>query len=512
MNEGSAPSLNQMLGSLKPWTKRSVALVMAITILPPALFLIVLIPKQATGVVAGGLMGLGFLQLFLFWYTAPGTSRQRGDSSLSVAVSCFFGAAFVLVLEESLLIESLSSAGPVVLLTTVQASVVGVGVLVHEWLHGEDEPHPFSFIDIDRFVLWRGAVLRPQLLMVFVVGALVSAAFLHGVVSGGLSLLLLTLGMLAVLQYMCLWSTVRRARGASLLLPGITLFVTTVSYQLLGLWDLVPLLGGLHLVGITGLALSLTMFTARRVFDITADNARKSQELSEARRIQLSLLPEVTPVLVSANIAWRMETATEVGGDYYDYSLTDSGTLTLALGDATGHGMDSGVVVTGTKSLFQTFADAPSITDSLTVMSKSLKGMNLPQMGMAMILLRVEDSTYTVSSAGMPPVLIYRSTTGEISEILIAGYPLGISRNAKYKQETFEMSSGDVILMMSDGLPERMNQEEELLGYPRVQEMFRGVAEMTPEEICSRMLQGGEGWAAGRPQDDDITLVALQVK
>ena len=66
--------------------------------------------------------------------------------------------------------------------------------------------------------------------------------------------------------------------------------------------------------------------------------------------------------------------------------------------------------------------------------------------------------------------------------------------------------------MMSDGLPERMNSKDELLGYPRVQEMFRNVAEGAPEEICSQMLRDGEEWAQGRPQDDDITLVVLKVK
>ena len=48
-----------------------------------------------------------------------------------------------------------------------------------------------------------------------------------------------------------------------------------------------------------------------------------------------------------------MFTATEVGGDYYDFDLGDDGTLTVAIGDATGHGMRAGTLVTATKSLFQ---------------------------------------------------------------------------------------------------------------------------------------------------------------
>ena len=240
--------------------------------------------------------------------------------------------------------------------------------------------------------------------------------------------------------------------------------------------------------------------------------ARMEKELEEARQLQLSLLPHEQPVLANLELAWHMETATEVGGDYYDYSLADGGILTLALGDATGHGMDSGVVVTGTKSLFQTFADAPDIADSLTVMSRSLKGMNLPRMGMAMTLLRMQGSTCRVSSAGMPPVLIYRADTGAVDEVQVSGYPLGMSDTARYEEESFEVSSGDAILMMSDGLPERLNPRDEYFNYDRTKAVFAEAASGSPEELCNRMLQSAEEWAESRPQDDDITLVALKAK
>jgi serine phosphatase RsbU (regulator of sigma subunit) len=239
---------------------------------------------------------------------------------------------------------------------------------------------------------------------------------------------------------------------------------------------------------------------------------RLERELGEARKLQISMLPRHRPEMPGTAVAWQMQTATEVGGDYYDYSLADDGTFTMCIGDATGHGMDSGVVVTATKSLFQTFADAPSIADSLKVMSKSLRGMNLPRMGMAMAFLRLQDSTMTVSSAGMPPLMVYRAGTGEVEEVKVSGYPLGLSATAQYEEETFEVSPEDVILMMSDGLPERLNPEEEYFDYDRTRELFGRVASGTPEEIVAAMLQGGNEWAEGRPMDDDITLVVLKAK
>ena len=79
------------------------------------------------------------------------------------------------------------------------------------------------------------------------------------------------------------------------------------------------------------------------------------------------------------------------------------------------------------------------------------------------------------------------------------------------EQESFEVSPGDVILMMSDGLPERLNPSDEYFDYDRTTALFAQSASGTPEEICEALLQGGEEWAEGRPQVD-ITLVVLKAK
>ncbi|MBK7379017.1 MAG: hypothetical protein IPJ03_08430 [Ignavibacteriales bacterium] len=82
---------------------------------------------------------------------------------------------------------------------------------------------------------------------------------------------------------------------------------------------------------------------------IQADNDRKTKELEEARQLQLSMLPKDLPQLPNLDIAVYMKTATEVGGDYYDFNVDPDGTLTFAIGDATGHGMKAGIIVSMVK-------------------------------------------------------------------------------------------------------------------------------------------------------------------
>ncbi len=78
----------------------------------------------------------------------------------------------------------------------------------------------------------------------------------------------------------------------------------------------------------------------------------KPDELEEARKLQLSMLPNEIPNHPNLEIAVSMETATEVGGDYYDFAVGSDGTLNIALGDATGHGMQAGTLVTIMKGIF----------------------------------------------------------------------------------------------------------------------------------------------------------------
>ena len=94
---------------------------------------------------------------------------------------------------------------------------------------------------------------------------------------------------------------------------------------------------------------------------LEADNKRKTIELAEARRLQLSMLPKTIPQSDNWQIDVFMRTATEVGGDYYDFHTDNNGTLTIAIGDATGHGVNAGTMVAVTKSLFSEFAENENI-------------------------------------------------------------------------------------------------------------------------------------------------------
>jgi sigma-B regulation protein RsbU (phosphoserine phosphatase) len=251
---------------------------------------------------------------------------------------------------------------------------------------------------------------------------------------------------------------------------------------------------------------------ARHRRELEAENEQRAKELEEARQLQLSMLPKKLPQLPDLEIAAYMKTAAEVGGDYYDFHLAEDGTLTVAVGDATGHGLKAGTMVTAAKSLFEAFAHERDLVRIFQQTSCALKRMNMRSLFMAMTIVRVKGHRLTVSTAGMPPVLIYRAASGNVEEVAIRGIPLGSMTNYPYKQQVIDIGAGDVVALMSDGLPERFNVDNEMLDYPSTKRAFAVAARESPQAIIDHFVNTGEKWAAGRPQDDDVTFVVLKVK
>src|SRR3990172_7918044 len=199
-----------------------------------------------------------------------------------------------------------------------------------------------------------------------------------------------------------------------------------------------------------------------------SENERKTKELEEARQLQLSMLPKELPQLPHLDIAVYMQTATEVGGDYYDFHVGKDGTLTVVIGDATGHGMKAGTMVTAAKSIFNSFVNNQDILFTFQEFTRVIKGMQLSSMSMCLSLLKIKGNKMEMSAAGMPHALLYRSNKMNVEEIALKGMPLVAVNYFPYQTKTTELNSGDTILLLSDGLPELFNGKKEMFGYERV--------------------------------------------
>ena len=245
---------------------------------------------------------------------------------------------------------------------------------------------------------------------------------------------------------------------------------------------------------------------------VQAENERKTRELEEARELQLSMLPRELPTLPNLDIAVYMQTATEVGGDYYDFHVSMDGTLTVVIGDATGHGMKAGTMVTTAKSLFNSYAPNPDILFSFREITRCIRQMNFNKLSMCLTMLKINGNSMQMSTAGMPPSYMYRHKTGVVEEHLFQAMPLGTMEKFPYEIKETTLNAGDTILLMSDGLPELENKDGETYGYKRIRNGFEDVADQSPDDIVSYLKKEGASWANNENPEDDVTFVVIKVK
>ena len=241
------------------------------------------------------------------------------------------------------------------------------------------------------------------------------------------------------------------------------------------------------------------------------EDERKNGELAEAKALQERLLPKTLPVIKNLDIAGYLRTSTEVGGDYYDFFEQPDGSLYAICGDATGHGTPSGMLVSITKA---GIIGLPQMSpkDMLHELNRVVKKVDLGILRMSLNIALVKDNQITLSSAGMPPYFIYRAATNTTEEIQLSGVPLGSFNDVHFDQTTTDFNQGDILVIISDGLPEAPNLAGELFDYSKVQNLIAQYGNHSADEVIKQLMTEADSWLDGNHNPDDITLVVIKHK
>lgn len=244
---------------------------------------------------------------------------------------------------------------------------------------------------------------------------------------------------------------------------------------------------------------------------LEVENQRKSHELEEARKLQFSMLPTSMPESDWFQLSVAMNTATEVGGDYVDYYFHGKDHLTFAIGDATGHGMKAGVMVATTKSHFQTHAALGTHADILNNTSDGIRRLHLPGLYMCLALLTIKGHEATWTAAGIPPLLHYQARTKSVTRRLVKGLPLGTPRSSEVQSLHFTVEPGDLLLMLTDGLPELFDPHHASLGIEPIEQMLVDKASEEASQILFDLTDMADEWRSGQPYNDDVTLMLIKI-
>ncbi len=240
------------------------------------------------------------------------------------------------------------------------------------------------------------------------------------------------------------------------------------------------------------------------------------EEIDYARKIQLSMLPQKAPDVAWLDLAAASLPATEVGGDYYEFFQVDDARMVLVVGDVSGHGLASGLLLSGVRScLYLLEEDLTSplrVIERLNHMVRRTTDKRTYVTLLCAVLDRTED-TLTVVSAGHPPVLHYDSHFGRFDEVGTGSLPLGTFLEAKYQAVRRPATAGDLLVFYTDGLVEARNAHHEEYGVARLQRaVARAAASRTSREVRDAVLGDLSNFKGDQEQYDDLTLVVVRLR
>eukprot|EP00913_Durusdinium_trenchii_P010863 g10192.t1 len=246
--------------------------------------------------------------------------------------------------------------------------------------------------------------------------------------------------------------------------------------------------------------------------DLERDLEREAAEMELAVQVQLDFLPKVPPEVDGYRFFDFYEAAMHVGGDYFDYIQLSDGRMAVTLGDVAGKGVPAALLMAKLASAARFYLlTSPTISDAVTGLNAEIASSGLGHRFITMVVVVVDPKKHevTIANAGhMPPIL--RSRTGEVRELAaeIAGIPLGVLQDQEFETTTLPLQAGDSITMFTDGITEAMNADDSVYGRGHLRE-FISANSNDPAELIPGILKDIEEFCGGRPQRDDICLVAL---
>ncbi len=245
-----------------------------------------------------------------------------------------------------------------------------------------------------------------------------------------------------------------------------------------------------------------------------SEQEKLKRELQIATEVQERLFPQVFPAMRTLEYTGYCKPARAVGGDYFDFLLLNDHTLGVALGDVSGKGISSALLMANLQALLRSGAPlrGEQIDYLMNDINRLLCASTTTHKYATFFYCVYEDDlrrlTY-VNAGHNPPIVFHADET--IERLVTGGLVVGMLPDVIYKKEAIQMRSGDILMIFSDGLTEAMNLEEAEFGEEPVIEEITNHRDLPVEVLRDRILQQVNDFVGDAPQHDDLTMVIARV-
>jgi serine phosphatase RsbU (regulator of sigma subunit) len=237
-------------------------------------------------------------------------------------------------------------------------------------------------------------------------------------------------------------------------------------------------------------------------------------ELQIARSIQQSLLPKVRPQIEGFQVAGWSRTATDTGGDFYDWKRLPDGSWVMVLADVTGHGIGPAILASVCRAYSRAnFNVRASLGTILKNINQSFAEDLTPERFATFVAVLCQEGSDELEllSAGHGPIFVYSASDRSLSSVEAQALPLGVFPDLwEASPLKLRMSLGDIVVLITDGFFEWKNETGEQSGTDRLADVIQRFAGREPEEIIAELYTSVLGFVDGTPQQDDLTAVLIK--
>jgi len=243
-----------------------------------------------------------------------------------------------------------------------------------------------------------------------------------------------------------------------------------------------------------------------------------ARELQMANRIQTGILPHEFPPFPEHSefdLFASMEPAREVGGDFYDFFMTDDDHLCLVIADVSGKGIPAALFMMNVKVLLKSLTSATdSPAEILLKANKEICDNNQTDMFVTvwMGILDIRSGLLTAANAGHEYPVVGRPGTGFELVKDKHGFVLGGMAEVKYQDYELQLEPGDKVFLYTDGVPEATNADKELFGTDRMLEALNSDMTISPEQMLEKVSASVAGFVGEAEKFDDLTMLALEYR
>jgi sigma-B regulation protein RsbU (phosphoserine phosphatase) len=235
-----------------------------------------------------------------------------------------------------------------------------------------------------------------------------------------------------------------------------------------------------------------------------------------AEEVQQNLLPRAAPTHPGLDISGTSIYCDETGGDYYDYFKLPDGRLGVVVADASDHGVGAALHMTTARAFLlfgiRNFSNPARLLDEVN----NFLTRDSAETGrfMSMFFLEIDSSTKILRwvRAGHDPAMFYDPSRDRFLDLSGEGMALGIVSDFKFKDYSRQgWDPASIIVVGTDGIREARNQEGEMFGLNRLQDVIRKYASESAESIQNAVIADLRAFQGDAPQEDDITLVVIKL-